>query len=168
MKKDNYMNISILLLLLVSKLSSSFINISPFIATIIIGSYFVNNKYHLLIMVCIAQFISDMSFGMHVSTVFVYMSYFCIVPILYLSEKNFSLVNSLIKAVYANVIFFVVSNFGHFISFSEYYSLPIFFDSYEAGIPFGANLMLSTLFFIFIYHALLAISNKQLVSSWLK
>jgi hypothetical protein len=77
-------------------------------------------------------------------------------------------VNSLIKAVYANVIFFFISNFGHFISFSESYSLPIFFNSYEAGIPFGANLMLPTLFFIFIYHALLAISNKQLVSSWLK
>jgi hypothetical protein len=119
-------------------------------------------------MICIAQFISDMSFGMHVSTVFVYMSYFCIVPILYLSEKNFSLMNSLIKAIYANVIFFFISNFSHFISFSEYYSLPIFFDSYEAGIPFGINLLLSTLFFTFIYHALLAISNKQLVSSWLK
>ena len=168
MKNFNFMNISIFFLLLVSKLSSSFINISPFIATIIIGSYFVNNKYHLLIMVCIAQFISDISFGMHVSSIFVYMSYFCIVPILYLSEKNFSLVNSLIKAVYANVIFFFVSNFGHFISFSEYYSLPMFFESYEAGMPFGINLLLSTLFFIFIYHALLAISNKQLVSSWLK
>ena len=162
------MNISILLLLLVSKLSSSFINISPFIATIIIGSYFVNSKYHLLIMVCIAQFISDISFGMHVSSIFVYMSYFFIVLILYLSEKNFSLVTSLINAVYANIIFFFISNFGHFISFSEYYSLPIFFESYDAGIPFGINLLLSTLFFIFIYHALLAISNRQLVSSWLK
>ena len=98
MKNFNYMNISILLLLLVSKLSSSFINISPFIATIIIGSYFINSKYHLLIMICIAQFISDMSFGMHISSIFVYMSYFCIVPILYVSEKNFSLVNSLIKS----------------------------------------------------------------------
>ena len=162
------MNISVLLLLFISKLSSSFINISPFIATIIIGSYFINSKYHLLVMVCIAQFISDISFGMHVSSIFVYMSYFCIIPILYLSEKIFSLVNSLIKAIYANIIFFFVSNFGHFISFSEYYSLPIFFDSYEKGIPFGINLLLSTLFFTFIYHALLAIGNKQLVSSWLK
>ena len=162
------MNISILLLLLVSKLSSSFINISPFIATIIIGSYFINSKYHLLIMIWIAQFVSDISFGMHVSSIFVYISYFCIVLILYLSEKNFSLVNSLIKAAYANIIFFFISNFGHFISFSEYYSLPIFFESYEAGILFGINLLLSTLFFIFIYHALLAISNKQLVSSWLR
>jgi hypothetical protein len=119
-------------------------------------------------MIWIAQFVSDMSFGMHVSSIFVYISYFCIVLILYLSEKNFSLVNSLINAVYANIIFFFVSNFGHFISFNEYYSLSIFFDSYEAGIPFGINLMLSTLLFIFIYHALLAISNKQLVSSWLK
>jgi hypothetical protein len=93
-------------------------------------------------MIWIAQFVSDMSFGMHVSSIFVYISYF--------------------------FIFFFVSNFGHFISFNEYYSLSIFFDSYEAGIPFGINLMLSTLLFIFIYHALLAISNKQLVSSWLK
>ena len=162
------MNISILLLLLVSKLSSSFMNISPFIATIILGSYFINSKYHLLIMAWIAQFVSDISFGMHISSIFVYMSYFCIVLILYLSEKNFSLVNSLINAVYANITFFFISNFGHFISFSEYYSLPILFDSYEAGIPFGINLLLSTLLFIFIYHALLAISNKQLVSSWLK
>ena len=83
------MNISILLLLLVSKLSSSFINISPFIATIIIGSYFINSKYHLLIMVWIAQFVSDISFGIHVSSIFVYLSYFCIVLILYLFEKNF-------------------------------------------------------------------------------
>ena len=165
MQNSSYINISIFGLLLISKLTSSFLNMSPFIATIIIGAYFINNKYHLLIIIFIAQIISDISFGMYMSNIFVYISYFCLVMFLYYFKNDFRLINSFLSALYLNIIFFCISNFGHFIFYSEIYSPASLLDSYLMGIPFGKNLLFSTLFFILIYHTLLAVSKKQLVKN---
>jgi len=165
MHNISYINISIFGLLLVSKLTSSFLNMSPFIATIIIGSYFIINKFHLLTMVLFVQFISDLVFGSHLSNIFVYISYFLIILTLYYINKDFSVVSSFISALYVNIIFFSISNFGHFISYSETYTLTSLSGTYLTGLSFGGNLLFSTLFFVSIYHSLLAVRKKQLAKN---
>ncbi len=165
MQNNIYINISFLGLLLVSKLTSSFINMSPFIATIIIGAYFIKNKYHLLIIIFISQIISDISFGMYLSNILVYISYYLIVKLLYYLKKDFSLINSFLSAIYLNFIFFCVSNFGHFIAYSDTYTIASLSNSYLMGIPFGRNLLFSTILFVLIFHTLLAVSKKQLVKN---
>ena len=67
MNKVLFKELSFFTLLMVSKLSSTFINVSPFFALIIIASYFIENKYRLLLMVFIAQLISDVVYGIDVS-----------------------------------------------------------------------------------------------------
>ena len=157
--------LSIFLLLIVSKLSSTFINISPFLAVIVIGSYFIHSKYRLLLMIFAVQLFSDLVYGLHVSNLSVYLSYLIIVLIIYRSEIIYSLTKSMSYGLQANVIFFIVSNFGHYLAYSSEYTISLIAETYSQGLTFGINLLLSTIVFIIIFHALLAVSRKQLVKS---
>ena len=157
--------LSIFLLLIVSKLSSTFINISPFLAVIVIGSYFIHSKYRLLLMIFAVQLFSDLVYGLHVSNLSLYLSYLIIVLIIYRSEIVYSLTKSILHGLQANVIFFIVSNFGHYLAYNSEYTLSLIAETYSQGLYYGINLLLSTVIFIIIFHALLAVSRKQLVKS---
>ncbi len=137
MNRTIFTELSIFLLLIVSKLSSTFINISPFLAVIIIGSYFIHNKYKLLLMIFV----------------------------IYRNEVIYSLTNSMLYGLQANVIFFIVTNFGHYLAYNSVYTISLLAETYSRGLLFGINLLLSTIVFIIIFHALLAVSRKQLVKS---
>jgi len=165
MIKISYMSLSVLVLLLASKLSSSFTNISPFIATVIFAVYFIKDKYYLLFMIFISQALSDIIYGTHISNIFVYLSYALIVLFLYKSKKEINLFNSLVSSIYTNGIFFTVSNLGHYVFFSESYTIAALLMSYTHAVPFGWNLMLSTVLFIGVYHLLLAVNKKRLVKA---
>lgn len=165
MKKIIYINLSVLVLLLASKLFSNFTNVSPFVATIILSVYFIKDKYYLLFMIFISQALSDIIYGTHISNIFVYLSYALIVLFLYSQKKEFNLFNSLVSSLYVCGIFFTVSNLGHYIFFSESYTISTLLMSYTHAVSFGLNLMLSTIFFIFTYHSLLAVRKKQLVKN---
>ena len=165
MKKISYMSVSVLVLLLASKLSSSFTNVSPFIATVIFAVYFIKDKYYLLFMIFISQALSDIIYGTHISNIFVYLSYALIVLFLYKSKKEINLFNSLVSSIYVNGIFFTVSNLGHYVFFSESYTVAALLMSYTQAVPFGWNLMLSTVLFIGVYHLLLAVNKKRLVKA---
>ena len=165
MNRTVFTELSIFSLLIVSKLSSTFINISPFLAVIVIGSYFIHSKYRLLLMIFAVQLFSDLVYGVHVSNLSVYLSYLIIVLIIYRSEIIYSLTKSILHGLQANVIFFIVSNFGHYLAYNSDYTLSLIAETYSLGFPFGINLLLSTIVFIIIFHALLAVSRKQLVKS---
>ena len=161
------MNIRIILflittsLLVTSKLASNYTNVSPFIALVIVSAYFIKNKQHLLIMVFISQLVSDIYFGFHISNFFVYLSYFFMISIIYIHQVELSIVSSLIKSIHSNIIFFFVSNIGHFVTFNNTHTLTDLIKLFIQGIPFGLNLFYSTIFFVLVFHALLAISKIQ-------
>ena len=160
-----FTELSIFLLLIVSKLSSNFLNISPFLAVIVIGSYFIHSKYRLLLMIFAAQLFSDLVYGLHVSNLSVYLSYLITVLIIYRSEIIYSLTKSMLHGLQANLVFFIISNFGHYLAYNSEYTLSLIAETYSLGLPFGINLLLSTIVFIIVFHALLAVSRKQLVKS---
>ncbi len=144
------------------KLASSFSNLSPFIATIIFAAYFINNKYYLLGMIFIAQLLSDITHGFYLSNLTVYIAYFLIIIVIYNSMNNVNIFNSLWHALYANLIFYLISNIGHFIVFSETYTFISLLNNYHQSIPFTFNLLVSTIFFIILFHALLTIYKRWL------
>ena len=160
-----FTELSIFLLLIVSKLSSNFLNISPFLAMIVIGSYFIHSKYRLLLMIFVAQLFSDLLYGLHVSNISIYLSYFVIVLVIYGNVRMFSLTRSILHGLQANLVFFIISNFGHYLAYSSEYTISLIAETYSLGLSFGINLLLSTIVFIIIFHALLAVSRKQLVKS---
>ena len=165
MNRTIFTELSIFLLLIVSKLSSTFINISPFLAVIVIGSYFIHSKYRLLLMIFVAQLFSDLVYGLHVSNLSIYLSYLLIVLVIYRNEIIYTLVRSMLHGLQANVIFFIVSNFGHYLAYNSVYTIRLIVETYSQGLIFGVYLLLSTLIFIIVFHTLLAVSRKQLVRS---
>ena len=165
MNRTIFTELSIFLLLIVSKLSSTFINISPFLAVIIIGSYFIHSKHRLLLMIFAAQLFSDLVYGLHVSNISIYLSYLVIVLVIYRNVRMFSLTRSILHGLQANLVFFLISNFGHYLAYSSEYTISLIAETYSLGLSFGINLLLSTIVFIIIFHALLAVSRKQLVKS---
>ena len=160
-----FTELSIFLLLIVSKLSSTFINISPFLAVIILGSYFIHSKYRLLLMIFTAQLFSDLVYGLHVSNISIYLSYLIIVLVIYRNVRMFSLTRSILLGLQANLVFFIITNFGHYLAYNSVYTISLIAETYSLGLSFGINLLLSTIVFIIILHALLAVSRKQLVKS---
>jgi hypothetical protein len=165
MVKISYISLSVLVLLLASKLSSSFTNVSPYIATVVFAVYFIKDKYYLLFMIFISQALSDIIYGTHISNIFVYLSYVLIVLFLYKSQKEINLFNSIVSSIYANGIFFTASNLGHYVFFSESYTTEALLMSYTQAVSFGWNLMLSTVLFIGVYHLILAVNKKRLVKA---
>ena len=165
MNRTIFTELSIFLLLIVSKLSSTFINISPFLAVTVIGSYFIHSKYKLLLMIFTAQLFSDLVYGLHVSNLSIYLSYLIIVLVNYRNAIIYSLTNSMLRGLQANVIFFIITNFGHYLAYNSVYTISLIAETYSQGLLFGINLLLSTIIFIIIIHALLAVSRKQLVKS---
>jgi len=160
-----FTELSIFLLLIVSKLSSNFLNISPFLAMIVIGSYFIHSKYRLLLMIFATQLFSDLVYGLHVSNISIYLSYLVIIFVIYRNVRMFSLTRSILHGLQANLVFFIISNFGHYLAYSSEYTISLIAETYSLGLSFGINLLLSTIVFIIIFHALLAVSRKQLVKS---
>ncbi len=80
-------------------------------------------------------------------------------------KKEINLFNSLVSSLYVNGIFFTVSNLGHYIFFSESYTIAALLMSYVKAVPLGWDLMLSTVLFICVYHVLLAVNKKRLVKA---
>jgi len=84
-----------------------------------------------------------------------------IVLFLFNSEKVFSIMRNCLLGLQVNIIFYAVSNLGHYFSFNNEYSVSVLIDTYRYGLMFGVNLVLSTVIFLAIIHALLAVSKIQ-------
>ncbi len=165
MTKKLYIESSIFIMLIISKLSSTFTNISPFIAIIVIGSYFIKSKYLLLCMIFLVQAASDFLYAIHIANLSVYLAYLMIVLSIYRLRTIFSLYNSIILGLIANLIFFMIANIGHFLVFSDSYTFNNFFITYMDSIDFTLRLVTSTVLFIMIIYALLAVSRKRLAKT---
>lgn len=137
-------------------------NLSPFIATLIFATYFIKDKYHLLIMVFIAQGLSDIIYGAYLSNLSVYCAYFIIILYIYSLKNSYNFLHAILMAVYANTIFFIISNIGHVIAFNKTLSFKTLLNNYNESIPFTLNLFLSTIFFITLFHTLLTIYKRWL------
>ena len=153
------------MLLIISKLSSTFTNISPFIAIIVIGSYFIKSKYLLLCMIFLVQAASDFVYTIHIANLSVYLAYLMIILSIYRLRTIFTLYNSIILGLTANLIFFIIANIGHFLVFSDSYTFNNFFITYMDSIDFALRLVTSTVLFIMIIYALLAVSRKRLAKT---
>ena len=69
------------------------------------------------------------------------------------------------RAIQANIIFFLVSNIGHFLVFSNQYTVAKLLGVYDDGLIYAANLFVSTVVFLAVFHALLAVSRKRLAKT---
>tara|TARA_B100001123_G_scaffold440846_1_gene580805 strand:+ start:3662 stop:4222 length:561 start_codon:yes stop_codon:yes gene_type:complete len=160
--KKEIFPISLILLLAFSRLLPHPPNFTPIIAVAIMSGYFFNNIKLSFIVLLIPMLLVDTLIGFYEHMFFVYLSLFLITFIFFNISKKINFRNLLFFGFFGSLIFYLISNFGVWISDipSPVTHLPYeknlngLINCYFLAIPFFKNTVLSTL--IFSYTAFLA------------
>ncbi|NUN04833.1 MAG: hypothetical protein HUU57_03630 [Bdellovibrio sp.] len=111
------------------------------------GAYF-SAKKHSLIVPLAALFLSDLFLGFHATLVFVYLAFSLVVTLGWSLREQTSPARIAAFSVLTSALFFVVSNFGVWITGGMYaFSLQGLAECFVAAIPFFGNQIYGDLFF---------------------
>ena len=175
MQKNNYSIISFILIALVlfSRLIPHQPNFTPLIPVVLFSSMMFKGKRYILIPI-LALFLSDVLLQYYggyqylfSSTFFwTYSSLFLVFLFSYFYNNKMTSRNVFINSFAGAVIFFLVSNFGVWISSSGFYpfNLSGLIACYTAAIPFFRNTLSSTVIYSAILFIPFLLKNKALIS----
>lgn len=178
MKKNNLQIVFISLVIIIAALSRMIphpLNFAPMCAIALFGAAHFSNRWLGFIIPISATFLSDLFINNYIYqsesfiisfNVWAYGSYLLIIIFsLSLYKKNVSLFNLSSGALGSSLIFYLISNFGVWLTGTMY---PLNFQGlvqcYTAAIPFFGNTLMSTFFYSFIlFGSYYAIQKKNLI-----
>ena len=118
-------------------------NVSPVAAMALFGGAYFADKRMALIVPFVALFVSDLVLGLHNSMIFVYAGFALTVVIGFQLQKRVTLTNTAFAVVVSSVLFFLLTNFGAWMTSGLYAkSAAGLMQAYAAGIPFFQNSLL--------------------------
>ncbi len=150
------------LLLTVMVLAAAFVrfiphppNFAPIAAMALFGGAYFTKKWAAFLVPLAAMFITDMFLGFHATMWAVYLSFVIIVMLGMVMIKQKKIGNIFFASVSASVLFFIITNFGIWISTPYYEKTGAgLAASYTAAIPFFHHTLLGDLFFVAIMFGL--------------
>ena len=153
--------VGLILVLSFSRLIPHPSNFTPILAVGVFAGFYFRNFILSLFIVISAMFISDLVIGLHSTMIFTYSSLILAVAIGLLIKKfNFKAI--LLSGLSSSVIFFVVTNFGSWLTIEIYEkNFSGLLHSYFMGIPFFHNTLISTLIYLVVFKLLLEFSTKK-------
>ena len=156
--------IGLILVLSFSRLIPHPSNFTPILAVGVFAGFYFRNFILSLFIVISAMFISDLVIGLHSTMIFTYSSLILAVAIGLLIKKfNFKAI--LLSGLSSSVIFFVVTNFGSWLTIEIYEkNFSGLLHSYFMGIPFFHNTLISTLIYLIVLKLLLEFSIKKKIN----
>ncbi len=162
MKTNIILITSLFILLIASRLITEIPNFTPTIALVMFAGYLIKNRYLAILVILLSQIISDLFIGIYGSMVFVYTAYIAIATLMPMIVKSFNIKSMLIASFISPTIFYIISNFGVWITGTMYpMSVAGLVSCYIAGIPFFDESLISTILFtVTIYLALKYIIKK--------
>lgn len=114
----------------------------------------------------IAMMISDAIIGFHSSVFYVYAAVTIMVVLSHYCLTRYTVVKLAATAVAAAVVFYLVTNFGAWLSHDMYpHTMNGLWQAYIAGVPFFRNTLLSNLIFTAISFFILTFMPKTNVAS---
>ena len=130
-------------------------NFAPIAAMALFGGAYFSKKWAAFLVPIAAMFITDLILGIHSTMWAVYLSFAVIVIIGMVMIKQKKISNIFFASVASSVVFFIITNFGAWVS-SPFYekTLTGFAACYTAAIPFFHQTLLSDLFFVGILFGL--------------
>ena len=162
MKNDLMIPIIMMTLLVVSRMISDIPNFTATIALIMFTSYLIRDKFLSVLVILVSQIISDLYIGIYSSMFFVYGAYVFIALLSPIIMNKLSFKSVLISSLVTPTIFYIVSNFGVWITGSTYpLSLDGLIMCYVAGIPFFDETLLSTVVFSVTIYAMMKLIVKE-------
>ena len=160
--KEMVIPIIMMTLLIISRMISDIPNFTATIALIMFTSYLIRDKLLSVLVILVSQIISDLYIGIYSSMFFVYGAYVFIALLSPIIMNKLSFKSVLISSLVTPTIFYIVSNFGVWITGSTYpLSLDGLIMCYVAGIPFFDETLLSTVVFSVTIYAMMKLIVKE-------
>jgi hypothetical protein len=137
-------------------------NFAPIAAMALFGGAYFNKKWAAFLVPISAMFITDLILGFHETMWAVYLSFAFIVTLGMLIIKQKKVGNIFFASVTASVMFFIITNFGVWLS-TPYYakSGTGLAACFTAAIPFFHQTLLSDLFFVTILFGLFELAKTK-------
>jgi hypothetical protein len=158
---------TIILFLAFSRLIPHAPNFTPLGAMALLAGACVKDLRLSLLIPLLAMLLSDAMLGFHSSMIFVYGAIALIVVGSHYWLRCLSLVSISLAAIFSALAFFLITNFGAWLSHDMYaHSASGLAQAYVAGIPFFKNTLLSNILFTAIsFYASQQLPSKQLAGS---
>ena len=149
LKKDTFA-ISLILLMVLSRLIPHPPNFTPVIAVAIMSGYLFRNFYLSFLVLASSMLISDFFIGFYGNIIFVYLGLFLINYVFYATKNLINFKNLFFMSIFGSLIFFILSNFGVWFSGSLYEkNINGLFLCYYMAIPFFTKTLISTIIFTY-------------------
>ena len=172
MKKFNinfqnfYLPVSLILILSFSRLIPHPWNFTPILATGIFSGFYFRKFYLSLFIVIFSMFLADLYLGFHNTMFFTYIS-LTVAVVLGIYIKHFKFNEILISGLLSSVFFFIITNFGAWLTLEMYEkNLSGLMSSYILAIPFFHNTLISTFLYLIVIKLLFDfLTNKKIITS---
>ena len=168
MKKFNinfqnfYLPVSLILILSFSRLIPHPWNFTPILATGIFSGFYFRKFYLSLFIVIFSMFLGDLYLGFHNTMFFTYIS-LTVAVVLGIYIKYFKFNEILISGLISSVCFFIVTNFGAWLTLEMYEkNLSGLIRSYILAIPFFHNTLISTFIYLIVFKLIYDLAKKKL------
>jgi hypothetical protein len=126
-------------------------NFAPIAAMALFGGAYFTKKWAAFLVPLAAMFITDLFLGFHATMWAVYLSFILIVTLGMVLIKQKKIGNIFIASISASVLFFVITNFGVWITTPYFEKTGAgLAAAYTAAIPFFHHTLLGDLFFVAI------------------
>ncbi|MBT8380275.1 MAG: hypothetical protein KJN64_13700 [Ignavibacteria bacterium] len=137
-------------------------NFAPIAAMALFGGAYFNKKWAAFLIPLAAMFVTDLFLGFHATMWAVYLCFALIVVLGMIMIKQKKIGNIFFASVIASVSFFVITNFGVWISTPFYEKTSAGLAAcYTAAIPFFHQTLLSDLFFVAILFGLYELAKTK-------
>jgi len=137
-------------------------NFAPIAAMALFGGAYFTKKWAAFTIPLAAMFITDLLLGFHAAMWAVYLSFALIVLLGIVMIKQKKIGNIFFASVSASVSFFIITNFGVWIS-TPYYEKTFggLMACYTAAIPFFHHTLLGDLFFVAVLFGLYELAKTK-------
>jgi len=137
-------------------------NFAPIAAMALFGGAYFTKKWAAFLIPLAAMFLTDLFLGFHESMWAVYLSFTLIVVLGMVMIKQKKTGNIFFASVSASVLFFIITNFGTWISTPYYEKTGSGLAAcYTAAIPFFHQTLLGDLFFVAILFGLYELAKTK-------
>ena len=162
--KNYFLPICLIIVLSFSRLIPHPWNFTPILAMGIFSGFYFKNFILGSFVVVFSMFVGDLFLGFHSTMFFTYTS-LIIAVVLGLLIKKFKFTEILFYGVASSVCFFLVTNFGAWLTLEMYEkNLAGLLQSYVLAIPFFHNTLISTLFYLIVLKLLFAFIVKEKIA----
>ena len=160
--KNYILPVSLILILSFSRIIPHPWNFTPVLAVGIFSGFYFKQFFMSLFVVVVSMFLGDLYLGFHSTMFFTYVS-LAIAVGFGLCVKNFKFNEILWSGLASSVGFFLVTNFGAWITLDMYEkNFAGLMSSYTLAIPFFQNTLISTFLYLFLFKILFKfIINKK-------